>query len=130
MLRVSSETVKTLAVCWKKSAVSCIPAINLTTEIVGSAEFILFCATIVGRLHQTPVSFLATWRASRNNPSAYEDAHFSCDRLCTNPIGVLHKRSTPREMTNRSQESKRGLQLDRVVLLGRTFEEYRRCLLL
>ena len=24
MLRVSSETVKTLAVCWKKSAVSCI----------------------------------------------------------------------------------------------------------
>jgi hypothetical protein len=25
---------------------------------------------------------------------------------------------------------KRGLKLDRVVLLGRTFEEYRRCLLL
>jgi SAM-dependent methyltransferase len=33
-------------------------------------------------------------------------------------------------MTNRSQERKRGLQLDRVVLLGRTFEEYRRYLLL
>jgi len=33
-------------------------------------------------------------------------------------------------MSNRSQESKRGLQPDRVVLLGRTFEEYRRYFLL
>src|SRR5215475_2192908 len=33
-------------------------------------------------------------------------------------------------MSNQSQESKRGLQLDRVVLLGRTFEEYRRYFLL
>jgi hypothetical protein len=33
-------------------------------------------------------------------------------------------------MSNRSQETKRGLQLDRVVLLGRTFEEYRRYFLL
>ena len=33
-------------------------------------------------------------------------------------------------MTNRSQGAKRGLQLDRVVLLGRTFEEYRRYFLL
>jgi len=33
-------------------------------------------------------------------------------------------------MRNRSQETKRGLQLDRVVLLGRTFEEYRRYFLL
>jgi 2-polyprenyl-3-methyl-5-hydroxy-6-metoxy-1,4-benzoquinol methylase len=33
-------------------------------------------------------------------------------------------------MSNRSQESKHGLQLDRVVLLGRTFEEYRRYFLL
>src|SRR5438067_10178584 len=39
MLRVSSETVKTFAVCWKKSAVSCIRAINLTTEIVESAVY-------------------------------------------------------------------------------------------
>ena len=29
-------------------------------------------------------------------------------------------------MSNLSQQAKRGLQLDRVVLLGRTFEEYRR----
>ncbi len=29
-------------------------------------------------------------------------------------------------MSDRSQQSRRGLQLDRVVLLGRTFEEYRR----
>jgi SAM-dependent methyltransferase len=33
-------------------------------------------------------------------------------------------------MSNRSEEIKRGLQLDRVVLLGRTFEEYRRYFLL
>ena len=33
MLRVSSKTVRTLAVCWKKSAVSCIRVTNLTTEI-------------------------------------------------------------------------------------------------
>ena len=33
-------------------------------------------------------------------------------------------------MSNRSQDSKRGLQVDRVVLLGRTFEEYRRYFLL
>jgi hypothetical protein len=29
-------------------------------------------------------------------------------------------------MTHGPQQPKRGLQLDRVVLLGRTFEEYRR----
>ena len=33
-------------------------------------------------------------------------------------------------MSNDSMQSKRGLQLDRVVLLGRTFEEYRRYFLL
>lgn len=33
-------------------------------------------------------------------------------------------------MTNQSIQAKRGLQLDRVVLLGRTFEEYRRYFLL
>jgi len=33
-------------------------------------------------------------------------------------------------MRDRSQETKHGLQLDRVVLLGRTFEEYRRYFLL
>jgi SAM-dependent methyltransferase len=33
-------------------------------------------------------------------------------------------------MGNRSQQATRGLQLDRVVLLGRTFEEYRRYFLL
>ena len=33
-------------------------------------------------------------------------------------------------MRDRSQETKHGLQLDRVVLLGRTFEEYQRCFLL
>ena len=33
-------------------------------------------------------------------------------------------------MGNRSQKATRGLQLDRVVLLGRTFEEYRRYFLL
>jgi hypothetical protein len=33
-------------------------------------------------------------------------------------------------MSNRSQQARRGLQLDRVVLLGRTFEEYRRYFLL
>jgi hypothetical protein len=33
-------------------------------------------------------------------------------------------------MSNLSQQAKRGLQLDRVVLLGRTFEEYRRYFLL
>ena len=33
-------------------------------------------------------------------------------------------------MSGRSQQAKRGLQLDRVVLLGRTFEEYRRYFLL
>jgi hypothetical protein len=33
-------------------------------------------------------------------------------------------------MTDRCHEAKRGLQLDRVVLLGRTFEEYRRYFLL
>src|SRR5262249_51392383 len=37
---VSSEKVKTLPVCWKKSAVSCIRVTNLNTEIVQSAEFI------------------------------------------------------------------------------------------
>jgi hypothetical protein len=46
MLRVNSETVKTLAVCWKKSAVACIRVTNLTTEIVQSAEFI-FAVLIV-----------------------------------------------------------------------------------
>src|SRR5204863_7137910 len=77
MLRVSSETVKTFAVCWKKSAVSCIRAINLTTEIVESAEFILFCATIVGRLYRTPSSFLTTWLPPGTIRAAYEDPHFS-----------------------------------------------------
>src|SRR4029453_2571869 len=48
MLRVSSETVKTLAVCWKKSAVSCIRVTNLITEISQSAGFILFEAAAVG----------------------------------------------------------------------------------
>ena len=33
-------------------------------------------------------------------------------------------------MSKLSQQTKRGLQLDRVVLLGRTFEEYRRYFLL
>jgi hypothetical protein len=33
-------------------------------------------------------------------------------------------------MSNESKQNKRGLQLDRVVLLGRTFEEYRRYFLL
>jgi len=33
-------------------------------------------------------------------------------------------------MRNGSEETKRGLHLDRVVLLGRTFEEYRRYFLL
>src|SRR5436309_13081872 len=33
-------------------------------------------------------------------------------------------------MSNDSMQSKRGLQLDRIVLLGRTFEEYRRYFLL
>ena len=33
-------------------------------------------------------------------------------------------------MTNQAIETKRGLQLDRIVLLGRTFEEYRRYFLL
>jgi hypothetical protein len=33
-------------------------------------------------------------------------------------------------MSNRSQDCKRGLQIDRIVLLGRTFEEYRRYFLL
>jgi len=33
-------------------------------------------------------------------------------------------------MSNDLMRSKRGLQLDRVVLLGRTFEEYRRYFLL
>jgi len=33
-------------------------------------------------------------------------------------------------MSNRSKETKRGLRLDRVVLLGRTLEEYRRYFLL
>src|SRR5215471_16734175 len=33
-------------------------------------------------------------------------------------------------MCDRSQQAKRGLQLDRVVLLGRTFEQYRRYFLL
>ena len=33
-------------------------------------------------------------------------------------------------MSGRSQQAKRGLQLDRVVLLGRTFEEYQRYFLL
>lgn len=33
-------------------------------------------------------------------------------------------------MSNRAEQAKRGLQLDRVVLLGRTFEEYRRYFLL
>jgi hypothetical protein len=55
MLRVSSETVKTLAVCWKKSAVSCILVTNLTAEIVQS-DFVL--RAIVGRLYQTPASAL------------------------------------------------------------------------
>ena len=58
MLRVSSETVKTLAVCWKKSAVSCIRVINLTTEIVESAEFIFVLrddcwASVLGRHHRS-----------------------------------------------------------------------------
>jgi SAM-dependent methyltransferase len=38
--------------------------------------------------------------------------------------------STLPKMSNYPQKSKRGLQLDRVVLLGRTFEEYRRYFLL
>src|SRR5215471_13064704 len=33
-------------------------------------------------------------------------------------------------MSDRCQQAKRGLQLDRVVLLGRTFEEYRRYFLI
>jgi hypothetical protein len=33
-------------------------------------------------------------------------------------------------MSNDLMQTKRGLQLDRVVLLGRTFEEYRRYFLL
>jgi hypothetical protein len=33
-------------------------------------------------------------------------------------------------MSNESVQTKRGLQLDQVVLLGRTFEEYRRYFLL
>src|SRR4029450_3698426 len=33
-------------------------------------------------------------------------------------------------MSNESKQTKRGLQLDRFVLLGRTFEEYRRYFLL
>ena len=33
-------------------------------------------------------------------------------------------------MSDRTQQAKRGFQFDRVVLLGRTFEEYRPCFLL
>ena len=45
-------------------------------------------------------------------------------------LGVWYKCSYNTSVTNRSIHAKRGLQLDRVVLLGRTFEEYRRYFLL
>ena len=62
---------------------------------------------------------------------AYEHLYSSCHDLCTDQIGNLaKKRLYNQEMNNRSQESKRGLQFERVVLLGRTFEEYRQYFLL
>ena len=44
--------------------------------------------------------------------------------------GRLRTNAPTTTVTNRSIQARRGLQLDRVVLLGRTFEEYRRYFLL
>src|SRR6476659_8554104 len=94
MLRVSSETVKTFDVCWKKSAVSCIRAVNYS------------------------------WRSQRGRAFCL----FSFCR-CDLRGSILDTLLGPR-MIAPLMQGKRGLQLDRVVLLGRTFEEYRRYFLL
>ena len=62
--------------------------------------------------------------------AAYSNGILRVLALSPKRLGVSYKRSYNESVTNRSIESKRGLQLDRVVLLGRTLEEYRRYFLL